>query len=44
MTNQKNLQKRPFRDKQFGDKGGNAAKVQMELLVPDLSKNESQEG
>jgi hypothetical protein len=27
-----------LRDKQFGDKAGNAIKVQMESLVPDLSK------
>jgi hypothetical protein len=27
-----------FRDKQFGDKGRKATKVQMESLVPDLSK------
>jgi hypothetical protein len=33
-----NLQKRLLRDKQFGDKEGNAIKVQMESLVPDLSK------
>jgi hypothetical protein len=32
------LQKRLLKDKQFGDKGGNAIKVQMESLVPDLSK------
>jgi hypothetical protein len=32
------LQKRLLRDKQFGDKGGNAIKVQTESLVPDLSK------
>jgi hypothetical protein len=33
-----NLQKRLLRDKQFGDKGGNAIKVHMESLMPDLSK------
>jgi hypothetical protein len=32
------LQKRLLRDKQSGDKGGNAIKVPMESLVPDLSK------
>jgi hypothetical protein len=32
------LQKRLLRNNQFGDKGGNVIKVQMESLVPDLSK------
>jgi hypothetical protein len=32
------LQKRLLRDKQFGDKMGNAIKVRMESLVPDFSK------
>jgi hypothetical protein len=32
------LQKRLLRNMQFGDKGGNAIKVPMESLVPDLSK------
>jgi hypothetical protein len=32
------LQKRLLRDKQFRDKAGNAIKVPMKSLVPDLSK------
>jgi len=32
------LQKRLLRDMQFGDKGGNAIKVQLQSLVPDLLK------
>jgi hypothetical protein len=32
------LHKKLLSDKQFGDKGGNATKVQVESLVPDLSK------
>jgi hypothetical protein len=34
----KDLQRRLLRDKQFGEKGGKAIKVQKESLVPDLSK------
>jgi hypothetical protein len=41
MTNQKNFQRRLFRDKQFGDKVGNAFKVQMQKLGARHFKNSS---
>jgi hypothetical protein len=38
LVNWQNLQKKLFRDKQFGDKGGKTVIIQIESPVPDLTK------